>query len=81
MTIFSSVSKSGIKYFVLYFAKKGDISVWAIAVSSSIISAVIVLLCGVVFLYQAFLLHKECTIPAAKKLMFGSFFYLPIVHK
>ncbi|MCY7410888.1 MAG: heme o synthase [Chitinophagales bacterium] len=47
---------------------------------TGIISAVIVMLCGIAFLYQAFLLFNECTIPAAKKLMFGSFFYLPIVQ-
>ncbi len=44
------------------------------------ISAIIVLLCGVVFLYQSFLLYKECSVSAARKLMFGSFFYLPIVQ-
>ncbi len=47
---------------------------------TGIISAVIVMLCGIAFLYQAFLLFNECSIPAAKKLMFGSFFYLPIVQ-
>ena len=43
------------------------------------ISAIIVLACGLVFLFQSFSLYKECTVPAARKLMFGSFFYLPIV--
>lgn len=44
------------------------------------ISAVIVILCGLAFLYQAILLYRDCTIASAKKLMFGSFFYLPIVQ-
>ena len=43
------------------------------------ISAVIVLLCGILFLYQSFVLYRECSVAAARKLMFGSFFYLPIV--
>jgi protoheme IX farnesyltransferase len=47
---------------------------------SGIISAIIVFICGGVFLFQAVALFKNCTIDAAKKLMFGSFFYLPIVQ-
>ena len=43
------------------------------------ISALIVLASGLAFLYQSLSLYKECTVPAARKLMFGSFFYLPIV--
>ncbi|HYV91104.1 MAG TPA: heme o synthase [Chitinophagales bacterium] len=43
------------------------------------ISAIIVLLCGILFLFQAMMLYKECSVAAARKLMFGSFFYLPIV--
>ena len=46
---------------------------------SGIISAVIVFICGVVFLFQSIVLFRQCTIEAAKKVMFGSFFYLPIV--
>jgi heme o synthase len=41
-------------------------------------STIILALCGCVFLYQAILLYKECTVEAAKRLMFGSFFYLPV---
>ncbi|MEO6168887.1 MAG: protoheme IX farnesyltransferase, partial [Chitinophagales bacterium] len=47
---------------------------------SGIVSAVIVLLCGIVFLTQTIILIRQCSIEAAKKLMFGSFFYLPIVQ-
>lgn len=46
---------------------------------TGVVSAVIVLLCGLIFLYQSLNLFRECTVPAARKLMFGSFFYLPIV--
>src|SRR5262249_16089057 len=43
------------------------------------VSALLILVSGLVFLYQAISLYRACTISAAKKLMFGSFFYLPIV--
>ena len=38
------------------------------------------LICSLVFLYLAFKLLKDLEIPSAKKLMYGSFFYLPIVQ-
>ncbi|PWK76449.1 protoheme IX farnesyltransferase [Mucilaginibacter oryzae] len=38
------------------------------------------LLCSLIFLYQAFMLLRTREIPEARKLMFGSFFYLPIVQ-
>jgi protoheme IX farnesyltransferase len=44
------------------------------------ISAVIILAAGIVFFLQAYKLFKECTIKAAQQLMFGSFFYLPVVQ-
>ncbi len=46
---------------------------------TGVVSAVVVLLCGLVFLFQALNLFRECTVPAARKLMFGSFFYLPVI--
>ncbi len=47
---------------------------------SGIISAIIISLCGAFFIYQAYILYKECTVEAARKLMFGSFVYLPVVQ-
>ena len=47
---------------------------------SGIVSAVVISICGGLFCYQAFNLYKECTVEAARKLMFGSFLYLPIVQ-
>jgi protoheme IX farnesyltransferase len=47
---------------------------------SGAVSAVIITVCGLIFAYQAYNLYKECTVEAARKLMFGSFFYLPIVQ-
>ncbi len=47
---------------------------------TGIISAVISVLCGIVFLLQAIKLYRDCEISSAKQLMFGSFFYLPIVQ-
>ncbi|MBY0425536.1 MAG: heme o synthase, partial [Cytophagales bacterium] len=43
-------------------------------------SAIIITVCGVLFLMQTFYLMKECTVKSAKLMMFGSFFYLPIVQ-
>jgi protoheme IX farnesyltransferase len=47
---------------------------------SGLVSALIVLICGLVFLTQSVFLIRQGSIEAAKKLMFGSFFYLPIVQ-
>ncbi|MEO5673884.1 MAG: heme o synthase [Chitinophagales bacterium] len=44
------------------------------------VSAIIILVCGIVFLYQALLLYKNSEVTAARRLMFGSFFYLPVVQ-
>lgn len=44
------------------------------------ISSTIVSTMGIVFIYQAFQLYKSGTIDDARKLMFGSFVYLPIVQ-
>jgi heme o synthase len=38
------------------------------------------LVCSLIFLYQAFNLLRTLKIEAARKLMFGSFFYLPVVQ-
>lgn len=47
---------------------------------SGIFSAVIITLSGFYFAYQAYVLYKECSVEAARKLMFGSFIYLPVVQ-
>ncbi|HXC05732.1 MAG TPA: heme o synthase [Bacteroidia bacterium] len=44
------------------------------------VSEVIILLAGIAFCYQAYKLYKTCTVAAARQLMFGSFFYLPVVQ-
>ncbi len=43
-------------------------------------SATVVSAMGLVFIYQAFQLYKSGTIADARKLMFGSFIYLPVVQ-
>lgn len=43
-------------------------------------SAVVVTVAGVLFLWQTFMLMRTCDKSAALKMMFGSFFYLPIVQ-
>lgn len=44
------------------------------------ISATVVSSMNVVFIYQAYQLYKTGTIEAARRLMFGSFIYLPLVQ-
>lgn len=43
-------------------------------------SAIIVTLCGVLFLSQTFMLIRDCSDKAAVNLMFASFIYLPVVQ-
>jgi len=47
---------------------------------TGISSAVVVTITGVIFLIQTFHLMRTCDKSAAKKMMFGSFLYLPIVQ-
>lgn len=47
---------------------------------TGIVSAVIALICGVLFLAQTFYLMRECSNKAALQIMFGSFIYLPVVQ-
>jgi protoheme IX farnesyltransferase len=44
------------------------------------ISTIIILVCSMAFSYQAYKLFTDCSVKSAKQLMFGSFFYLPIVQ-
>ncbi len=46
---------------------------------SGIISAVIVTLVTLYFLFRSWQLYRTCTIASAKSLMYGSFIYLPVV--
>ena len=45
-----------------------------------IVSAVIILACGIGFLLQTLKLYRDCEVSSARKLMFGSFIYLPAVQ-
>lgn len=42
--------------------------------------AIVSLVAGLAFFLQSVKLYRECSIKAARELMFGSFFYLPIVQ-
>ena len=44
------------------------------------ISAMIAVVCGVLFLMQTFYLMRTCSKKAAMSIMFASFLYLPIVQ-
>ncbi|MEO8149107.1 MAG: heme o synthase [Bacteroidia bacterium] len=46
---------------------------------SGIYSMVVLLIAALWFLWKAYLLYRDCTIDAARKLMFASFVYLPVV--
>lgn len=47
---------------------------------TGVISAIIVLVAGFMFLFQSVKLYQQCTVTSAKRLMFSSFFYLPVVQ-
>lgn len=47
---------------------------------SGSISAIVVLLVTLFFLYRAFNLYRKCDVPAARKLMFGSYIYLMVME-
>lgn len=40
----------------------------------------IIVVCGLAFTYQSYQLFQSCSIKSAQRLMFGSFFYLPVVQ-
>ncbi|MBK5286671.1 MAG: protoheme IX farnesyltransferase [Bacteroidia bacterium] len=46
----------------------------------NIYSTVILVVCGIYFSHQAFQLYRQCTDDMARRLMFGSFFYLPVTQ-
>lgn len=44
------------------------------------ISGIVIITCGMAFAYQAYKLYHFRTVQAARRLMFGSFIYLPVVQ-
>ena len=42
--------------------------------------AIVIFVAGIYFAWLAYVLFRDCTEAAARKLMFGSFFYLPVVQ-
>ena len=43
-------------------------------------ATIIIIVAGIIFTLQAIRLYKQCSVEAARKLMFGSFIYLPVVQ-
>ena len=43
-------------------------------------TALVISICSILFFFQSVTLYKNCDIASAKKLMFGSFIYLPVVQ-
>lgn len=46
----------------------------------TVIAPIVILLSGLMFFYQAVRLYRSCSVEDARKVMFGSFIYLPIVQ-
>lgn len=40
----------------------------------------VILLCGIIFFWQAVKLYRDCSLKSAREVMFGSFVYLPVVQ-
>jgi heme o synthase len=47
---------------------------------SGMVSAIVILICGMIFTFYSYKLYKSCEIKDASRLMFASFIYLPIVQ-
>ncbi len=47
---------------------------------TNIIASLLMVITGGVFTYQALQLYRNCDLKSAQRLMFGSFFYLPVVQ-
>lgn len=45
-----------------------------------IVATVLMIITGMIFTYQALQLFNKCDIQSAQRLMFGSFFYLPVIQ-
>ena len=73
--------KSSAFQIVLYTLVLIPVSLFPILIQTSgTVSMVIVLVCGIGFLYQAIQLYRKCDVRSASRLMFGSFIYLPVVQ-
>lgn len=47
---------------------------------SGSVAAIIIIISGIIFIAQAIKLFTKCDVKSAQQLMFGSFFYLPVVQ-
>jgi protoheme IX farnesyltransferase len=52
----------------------------AFKMTHTVIAPVVILIAGLIFFYPALKLYRECTVKAARQVMFSSFAYLPIVQ-
>jgi len=48
--------------------------------TSTFIAPLVIIICGLIFFYQAGKLYRDCSVKSAREVMFGSFAYLPIVQ-
>ena len=48
--------------------------------TATFIAPIIIIICGLMFFYQAVKLYRDCSVKSAREVMFGSFIYLPVVQ-
>jgi heme o synthase len=49
-------------------------------ITHTMLSTLVIFICGLLFFYQAIKLFRDCTIKSAREVMFGSFAYLPLIQ-
>ena len=49
-------------------------------ITKAFFATLTILICGLLFFYQAIKLYRDCSIKSARQVMFGSFAYLPFVQ-
>ncbi|MEZ5014303.1 MAG: heme o synthase [Chitinophagales bacterium] len=76
----SGKSRSSAAHIVMYTLLTIPVSLLLYALGyTGMVSAIIVAVAGILFLYQSFRLYMSCDVKHARSLMFGSFLYLPVV--
>ena len=68
-----------ILFYTLFLLLMSTVPIY-FGMTNTLIAPVIIILCGLLFSYQAIKLYRECSVKAAREVMFGSFAYLPFVQ-
>jgi len=76
----SGKTKASASHIVVYSLILIPVSIMPFVLNlTGLVSAIVVTVCGLLFLYQSYKLYKTCDVKDARSLMFGSFLYLPVV--